>query len=379
MTGPPHISGVGAVTGYGWDAAALWAGVTSGVSAGREQDVDGEELLVARVPDRPLGDAVTRLEAALLGAVDEATTDARARGWGAAGRLGVVHCTGIGDIALARDGYFRDARMRPSTFPHVLHTTAASLVAMRLGATGPNVVVNGACASANIAVLLARSWIDQGWCDDVIVTAAEFCVIREVLHGFRQLQVLVARGDPLEQCVPFNDEGRGFFLGEAAVAFVVGGPTPRPYVRVLGGSHNHDAHHIAAIDADAVQVVRCFTDALADGDVAPAGVAYVNAHGSATKLNDLVEHKAARATVPAARIYGTKHLTGHCMAASGAVELAVAALTYDRDVVPGLPARPGLREGVVAGGEPRAPGATACSAIGIGGYNSVLLIDEPQG
>ncbi|HEY8544018.1 MAG TPA: beta-ketoacyl synthase N-terminal-like domain-containing protein, partial [Acidimicrobiales bacterium] len=244
---------MGAVTGYGWGYPALRDGVATGRTAARAREIDGLDVLAAIVPPpgAELGDRLpelSRYEQAAVHAVDEAVDDARVRGWAPGPTVGVVFCTGIGDIRTVRDGYFRDgARPLPSTFPHLLHTAPGSVLAQRHGWTGPNVVLNAACSSGNAALQLAAGWLAAGVASDVVVAGAEFCVIAEIVAGFRRMRVLAGPGAPLSECRPFQEGSRRFFLGEAAVALVLsrrGLDAPR--ATYLGGASTHDAHHLVA-------------------------------------------------------------------------------------------------------------------------------------
>jgi 3-oxoacyl-[acyl-carrier-protein] synthase II len=119
---------------------------------------------------------------------------------------------------------------------------------------------------------------------------------------------------------------------------------------------------------------------MADAGVGPDEITYINAHGSGTVLNDTVEAGVADALFPTStRIYSTKMLTGHGLGAGGALETAIAALTYERDEIPApalvATAHPRVLDGVT----PRAPGPTLKSSIGMGGYNAALVIDRLEG
>lgn len=228
MTRPVPIVGVGAVTGYGWGFDALAKGLRSGESSARRQTVDRLDVVASVIPDDDgVADAlgveglVGRYEHAALHAVDDALADARDRGWRPGGCVGVVFCTGIGDIRTIRDEYFRDTRPRPSVFSHMLHTAPGSLLARHHGWTGPNLVLNAACSSGNAALQLAQAWLVSGVATDVIVAGAEMCLIAEIITGFRRMRVLLAEDAPLSDCRPFQEGSRRFFLGEAAVAMVL--------------------------------------------------------------------------------------------------------------------------------------------------------------
>lgn len=384
------IAGIGAVTGYGWGFAALRDGVAGGRSAARAQVVDGLDVVAATVPDHlgtgdhpgdgdGHGEGLSRYEEAALFAVADALADAQDRGWEAGGTVGVVFCTGIGDIRTVRDGYFRDSRPLPSAFPHMLHTSPGSLLSQRYGWTGPNLVVNAACSSGNAALQLAEQWLAAGVATDVVVAGAEFCVIAEIVTGFRRMRVLVGDGASASDCRPFQEGSRRFFLGEAAVALVVTGEADRPRATYLGGAATHDAFHLVAPAPDGVQLERCYRAALADADVDAGDIALVKAHGSGTPLNDQVEAALLdRLFPPATQVCSYKPLVGHCMALASLAELAGLVAGYEIDRLPAHvtddPAHPRLAD---AGPPPDGP--VLCGSVGLGGANTAAVFDIPRG
>jgi 3-oxoacyl-[acyl-carrier-protein] synthase II len=376
-----QIAGVGAVTGYGWGFDRLAAGVRSGRSAGRPQVVDGLDVVAATVPPPPGPDdrATTRYEQAALFAVDDALADARARGWEPGPMVGVVFCTGIGDIRSMRDNYFRDAQPRPSAFARLLHTSVGSMLGQAHGWTGPNLVVNAACSSGNAALEVARSWLVAGTVSDVVVAGAEFCLIAEIVTGFRRMRVLLADGTPMTECRPFQQGSRRFFLGETAVGMVLTGDVDRPRATYLGGAATHDAFHLVAPEPDGVQLERCHRDALAAAGVKAEDVGLVKAHGSGTPHNDTVEAAVLdRVFPPATRVCSYKPLIGHCMAMASLAELAALMAGYE---VGSLPARVTDDEADprLADGDPPPPGPVLCASVGLGGANTVAVLDLPEG
>jgi 3-oxoacyl-[acyl-carrier-protein] synthase II len=384
------IAGLGAVTGYGWGFPSLRTGVADGRSAARAQAVDGLDVLAATVPppDGSLGDEVltdevltdlSRYEQAALFAVAEALDDARARGWRSGPTVGVVFCTGIGDIRTMRDSYFRDARPLPSTFPHMLHTSPGSLLSQRYGWTGPNLVLNAACSSGNAAIHLAAGWLASGVASDVVVAGAEFCVIAEIVNGFRRMRVLVGDGAPASDCRPFQDGSRRFFLGEAAAAVVMSREVAAPRAGYLGGATTHDAFHLVAPAPDGAQLERCYREALADAGVEPGDVGLVKAHGSGTPHNDQVEAGLVDRVFPAStRLCSYKPLVGHCMALASLAELAGVLAGYEVGALPrhvtGDPSHPRL-----ADGDPPPEGLVLCGSVGLGGANTAAVFDIPRG
>lgn len=192
--------------------------------------------------------------------------------------------------------------------------------------------------------------------------------------------MLALDGEPEQACRPFQEGSQGFIAGEASAAVVVtAGRGDGAYAQVLGGALTHDAFHPIAIKPDGIQVAAAWSSAIEEAGLEPDDIAYVNAHGSGTTLNDTVEAGVADALFPpTTELYSTKMLTGHGLGAGGALETAIAALAYERGEIPAAPlvakAHPRALDGVTR----RRPGPTLKSSIGMGGYNAALVLDEPR-
>jgi 3-oxoacyl-[acyl-carrier-protein] synthase II len=377
---PVAIVGLGAVTGYGWGLGELWKGLMSGKSAAHQVRFDDFVGLAATVPEGgDQADSITLFGRALYGSGREAVSDARARGWEPGARVGFVLCTSLGEVQGWRDLYFKHGgRMRRRHYLQLLPSTAPSMFMAEFGFTGPSMNLGAACASGAVGVILARQWILSGFATDVVVSGTDLSVTPENAWNFDALKVLAGEGEPEQACRPFQEGSQGFIAGEASTAVVVTGqPEVAGYARVLGGGLTHDAFHPIAIKPDGLQVAAAWSQAMEEAHLGPNDIVYVNAHGSGTVLNDTVEAGVADALFPErTKLYSTKMLTGHGLGAGGALETAVAALTYETGEIPApplvAPAHPRVLDGVT----PRAPGPTLKSSIGMGGYNAALVIDE---
>jgi 3-oxoacyl-[acyl-carrier-protein] synthase II len=374
---------MGAVTGYGWGVEHLWNGLISGKSSAEPIEFEEFRGLAAMIPDGgDEEDSITLFGRALYGSGREAVEDARARGWQPGDRVGLILCSSLGEAQGWRELYFeRDRRMRRRHFLQLLPSTAPSMLMAEYGFTGPSMNVGAACASGALGILIAHQWLATGFASDVVVSGTDLSVTPETAWHFRELGVVALEGSPEQACRPFQEGSQGFIAGEAsATVILTRAPEARPYVHVLGGGYTHDAFHPIAIKPDGVQVARAWSDALADAGVTVDDIAYVNAHGSGTLLNDTVEagvadHLLAERT----RLYSTKMLTGHGLGAGGTLETAIAGLTYEVGEIPApalvATAHPRALDGIT----PRAPGATLKSSIGMGGYNCALVLDKLDG
>jgi 3-oxoacyl-[acyl-carrier-protein] synthase II len=380
-TGSVDIVGLGAVTGYGWGVTALWDGLRSGRSSARQIEFDEFKGLAAMIPDGgDPEDSITLFGRTLYSSGREAIADARSRGWEPGERVGLLLCTSLGEVQGWRELYFEHhGRMRRRHYLQLLPSTAPSMLMAEHGFTGPSMNVGAACASGALGVLLARQWILSGFATDVLVSGTDLSVTPENAWNFEALGVLALDGEPEQACRPFQEGSQGFIAGEASAALIVtGSGRARPYSRVLGGALTHDAFHPIAIKPDGIQVAAAWSSAVAEAGFEPADIAYVNAHGSGTTLNDTVEAGVADALFPpTTQLYSTKMLTGHGLGAGGAMETAIAALAYERGEIPAAPlvatAHPRALDGVT----PRRPGPTLKSSIGMGGYNAAIVLDGP--
>ncbi len=257
----------------------------------------------------------------------------------------------------------------------LMPSTPMSTFMREFGFHGPAMNVSAMCASGNAGLLTAKAWLDAGVVDDVVFVASDLSATPENVAHFERLGVTITDTEPLAACRPFQEGSRGFIMGEASVAMVLSRECSAPYARVLGGAMSHDAHHVTSIDPALTEVSRCFREALENSGVRGSQVRYLNAHGPGTEQCDRAEVEVCdRLLSGDTALYSVKPLVGHCQGAASAVEVAVAALGYDRRLIPAAPK--------VAPGHPRLldgptevdSGLTLKSSIGMGGHNSAVVL-----
>ncbi|HEX5407868.1 MAG TPA: beta-ketoacyl synthase N-terminal-like domain-containing protein [Pseudonocardiaceae bacterium] len=375
------IAGIGAVTAYGWGREPMWDGLISGRPAaaltngyGRNADEPGWVALVSDRGDPT--DGPGRFAQAMRAAVREAITDAGSRGWLPGRRVGLLHATVLGEVDLWRDFYLvRHGQTSRREYLALMPSTAMSSLMREYGFHGPVMNVSAMCASGNAGMLTAKSWLDADIVDDVVLVATDVSATRENVRNFANLGVVITDAEPLAACRPFQQGSRGFIMGEASVAFVLSRTAPRPYAHALGGAMTHDAFHAISIDPEPIQVRRCFQEAFVNAQVPASEVRYLNAHGPGTRQCDTTEASMLETLLPPdARVYSVKPLTGHCQSAAAAVELAVAALGYDRGCIPAPPTVAAGHPRLLDGPTPVTGGLTVKSSLGMGGHNAVVII-----
>ncbi|MHA6799880.1 beta-ketoacyl synthase N-terminal-like domain-containing protein [Bounagaea algeriensis] len=382
-TQPCGITGIGAVTGYGWGTAPLWNGLRSGVPAAcPHPDLDAGthgDVWAATVPDGGSpADGRGRFQRAMRAAAREAIHDARTRGWQPRGTVGLLHAVVLGEVDLWRDFYLTDNGHLPvRDYLSLMPSTPVSTLMQEFDFHGPAMNVGAMCASGNAGLLTAKAWLDAGLVDDVLLIASDLSITPENVAHFRRLGVAVTDTEPLQACRPFQEESRGFVMGEASVGMVLSQRATNPYLHVRGGAMTHDAHHVTSIDPSGGEITRCFTEALDNAGTDPSRVRYLNAHGPGTAQCDRTEAAIADELLPNAELYSVKPLVGHCQGAASAVEVAATALGHDCGVLPApRPVAPGHPR-LLAGPTAAQPGTTVKSAIGMGGHNSVVVLDTP--
>ncbi|OZC59550.1 3-oxoacyl-ACP synthase [Rhodococcus sp. 06-470-2] len=375
------ITGIGALSGYGWGASALWDGLFTGKAAAtlhHDQTRPGHNpVWLAKVPDGgDENDGSSRFGRALRGAAREAVEDALARGWQPGRRVGLIHAVVLGEVDEWRNFYLRDGgERRVRDYLTLMPSTPVSLLMQEYGFHGPAMNVSAMCASSNAGLLTAKMWLDTAFVDDVVFVATDLSLTPENIDHFVKLGVGVVDVEPQEGCRPFQEGSRGFGMGEAATAFVLSTRSSASYARVLGGSMTHDAFHATSIDPALTQVRDCFEQALADADVTAEQVRYLNAHGPGTAQCDAAETTMLETVLDShAQVYSVKPLTGHCQGAASAIETISAVMGFERGLVPAAPqvsdAHPLLLDGFTAA----EPGLTVKSSLGMGGHNSVVVL-----
>jgi 3-oxoacyl-[acyl-carrier-protein] synthase-1 len=243
-----------------------------------------------------------------------------------------------------------------SRFPDDYHYTqqemgnAAVFVQRELGLRGPAHVVSTACSSGAKALASGARLLRAGLADAVIAGGVD-ALSAFTLAGFSALESVSP-----SRCLPLSAHRAGINLGEGAALFLMT-REPGP-VRLSGWGETSDAHHMSAPDPKGRGAADAMRQALARAGLAPEAVDYVNLHGTATPQNDAMESRAvAEVLGTAVPVSSTKPLTGHALAAAGAIEAAFAWLTLTDNPHGRLP--PHLWDGAR---DPALPGLTLAEA-----------------
>ena len=380
------VTGLGAVTCCGVGVDALWDGLLSpSVVGGEVRGFDAAEFFgpkEVRQLDRFAQFSIAAADMAVQSADDLAIDPAKA---------GVIFATGVGGLESLADQVHvfqtkGPARVSPRLVPMMMANAGAAGISMRLGWRGPSEVICTACAAGTHAVAAAARLVATGRCDVAIGGGSEASMVPVAMAAFGNMTALSSSGNSR----PFDARRDGFVMTEGAAALVLEdwdravarGATI--YAEVAGGASTADAHHITAPAPDGSGAVACMELALADAGISPADVGHINAHGTSTPLNDLSEARAITKVFgePGPLVTSTKGVTGHGLAAAGAIEAVAAVLTIHHATIPPTAGYeepdPEITIQVVHG-EPRPwePSAVLSNSFGFGGHNGCLVFLPP--
>ena len=311
-------------------------------------------------------------------------------------RVAVVLGNGIGGIEIFEESHKKllesgPSRMLPMTVPMMIGNEAAGNIAIHFGIKGPSITTVTACASGSDALGNALDMIRSGRADVVITGGTEGAITEFAVGGFCMLKALsTAYNDtPQKACRPFDSARDGFIIGEGAGVVVLESEEHAKkrgaeiLVELAGYGASSDAYHITAPEPSGDGGARAISLAIKDAGIAPEGVAYYNAHGTSTQMNDPIEtsmiKKAFGAHAYKMKVSSTKSMTGHLIAAAGAVEAIVCALAIrdgffpptinldkpdeacDLDYVPNV----GVKGTI---------DAAASGSLGFGGHNACVVL-----
>jgi 3-oxoacyl-[acyl-carrier-protein] synthase II len=332
---------------------------------------------------------VDRVSQLAVAAADLAMRDAGALGDVAPERLGVFVGCGMGGAAALDAAYRGGARVPPLTIPAFMPNAPASHVAMRQRAQGTVLTYSMACASSAVAIAEAAKAVQAGDVDLAIAGGSEALIVPGVVLAWQAMQTLAgfAPGAAATAVRPFASDRSGFALGEGAAFVVLESEArarhrgARRYATLAGWGLSTDATHLTKPDAPGQ--ARALRAALQRAGMAPRDVGYCNAHGTATRIGDVVERDALAAVwgddLEGLRVSSTKALHGHLLGAAGALEAVITVLAlHHRRLPPNAHCDvvdPACRMNLVLEADASAPGLEAAisNSFAFGGSNSVLL------
>lgn len=265
-------------------------------------------------------------------------------------RFAVQFGTGIGGISTFETEHTKllekgPRRVSSLFIPMMIGNMAAGMIAIRhdcRGSAQPSVT---ACASGSNAIGEAMRLIRHGYADAVITGGAEAAICPSAIAGFSNMQALSVSENPDEASLPFDKRRGGFVIGEGAAALVLEeyehakARGAKIYGEICGYGVSCDAYHITAPHPEARGGAQAMIDAMKEAGYTMNDIVYINAHGTGTPMNDLIETAAIKKALgeekaKEAYISSTKSMMGHTLGAAGAIEAMACLLTLNEGVIP---------------------------------------------
>lgn len=407
------VTGVGLVTPLGTGVDKTWSGLCDGKSgiapitrfdasefavqiAAEVKDFQAEEFIekkLAKHLDLFVQYAIASADMALDDAGFAVTDDN-------ATRVGVITGCGLGGLPTI-EKYHKVAldrglkRITPFFIPMVIPNMGAGQISIVQKAKGPNMSVSTACAAGTHAVGEAFNMVRNGICDVAITGGSESTICPLAVGGFNSMKALSKRNDEPERASrPFDRDRDGFIIAEGAGILLLEelehakARGAKIYAEMAGYGLSGDGYHMAAPPEDGDGAIRCMQMALDVAGMNVDGIDYINAHGTSTPLNDVVETRAMKKVFGShatdLAISSTKSMTGHMLGGAGGIESVFTALSIHHQVAPPtvnlenpddectLDYIPGeAREMTIR--------AAMSNSFGFGGTNAVIIMKKFEG
>ena len=360
------VTGLGLVTPVGITTDETWQALLAGVSGVTTLD----DPLLAEYPVRIAGCVTNEQEAlnAILSPREQDRTDrfihlammAASQAMAHANlstvptelheQAGVYLGVSVGGVRTIVDAVNECARsgvrrVSPFLIPKLINNEGASAISIRWGLKGPVLSVSSACSSGSDAIGQAYQSIMSGQTNMMVAGGAESAITPVTVGGFGNMRALANwQGDPTEASRPFDKKRCGFVLAEGAGILVLeelqtAQARNAPIIaELVGYGCTADAYHTTALHPDGEGGQRAMHSALRQAGITPDQVAYINAHGTSTRMNDAVESHIIKQVLGAdaykAVISSTKSMMGHTLGAAGGIEAAVAVLALQNQIAP---------------------------------------------
>ena len=267
-------------------------------------------------------------------------------------RVGVIYGVGIGGIKTFEEeaSYYalnkeKGPRFSPFFIPKMIADIAAGQISIHFGFHGPNFTTTSACASSTNALADAFNLLRLGKADVIVAGGAEAAICECGVGGFNAMKALSTRNDdPTHASRPFSASRDGFVMGEGAGCLILEelehakARGARIYAEMVGEGESADAYHLTASHPAGLGAKLVMEAALADAQMQPEDIDYINVHGTSTHVGDISEAKAIKELFGEhaykLNISSTKSMTGHLLGAAGAVEALACVKAVSEDIVP---------------------------------------------
>ena len=354
------ITGMGVISPVGNTCEQFFGNLAAGKSGVRRLSTDFDKRLSVRIgaeADFKPEDYFPKKAARALDRFSQFAVVAASEAWKNSGlvlteeekkRAGVSLGTGMGGARTLEECYAQvfqqnARRVNPLTVIMVMNNAAASHLSMEYGLRGPCLTYSTACSSSSIAIGEAYRQIKHGYTDIMLAGGSESLLTFGIFMSWESIGTLALEAeDPSTSCRPFSKDRTGFVLGEGAAVIVLESREralkrgARIYGELAGYGSTADANHITKPNLEGP--AASMEMAMAEAGLKPDDIDYINAHGTATVANDVIETQAIK------RVFGdraykipissTKSMHGHLLGAAGAVELVASILALKSGTVP---------------------------------------------
>jgi len=356
------ITGLGAVTSVGNNVKDTWEAIKAGKNgidyitlfdtsnmkvkiAGEVKNLNPEDFLDKRDAKRLDRAIIFGLIAAQEAYLQAGLDKARINPY----RFGTFMASGIGGLGTINDesrkAYEKGAdRVSPFFIPNAIINLIGGHIAIKYQAKGPSLPVVTACSASTNAIGEAFRYIRDGYIDVAFAGGSEAAINELGVGGFTSMKALNMDNDINAASIPFDKRRSGFVMAEGAGVLIIEEleHAKKRGAEILGEIVGYgttcDAYHITAPDESAEGITSCLLQALADANIKPEHIDYINAHGTSTPYNDRLEtlgiKKAFGEHAYHVNISSTKSMTGHALGAVGAIEAVICVKAVQDDLVP---------------------------------------------
>ncbi|MFC0267837.1 beta-ketoacyl-[acyl-carrier-protein] synthase family protein [Kushneria aurantia] len=308
-------------------------------------------------------------------------------------KIGIVVGNSLAGISTLEKIINKESEVGPASVSasYILSTMtnmASANISVHLGITGPSYFLSTACASGADAIGRGKRMIESGECDTVIVGGSEAPITKNVVTAFAKLGALSRNNIGEGSIRPFDKERNGFVISEGAGFLVLEHESQAQkrkaniHARLLGYGSSSDAYHMTTPTPSGKGLTQAVEKALSDANIESIEIGYINAHGTATSLNDRLENTVYGdifgLTTP---VTSTKGVTGHPLAASGAIEAIASIQSLKTNTIPGTAGLNIIDDDIKINvnretTKPLNSLLVMSSSIGFGGQNSVLIFEK---
>ncbi|HHW95526.1 MAG TPA: beta-ketoacyl-ACP synthase II [Mogibacterium sp.] len=356
------VTGIGAITPLGNNVAETWEGMKNGKNGIGPITLFDTEKFKAKLGAEVKGfdpqeyleiNEVLRTDRYAqfaVAAAQQAVEESGVQGSVEPERFGVIFGTGIGGISTFEVEHTKlmergPRRVSPLFVPMMIGNMAAGMIAIKHDCRNSAIPAVTACASGSNAIGEALRLVRHGYADAVITGGSEAAIVPSAIAGFVNMQALSVSENPDEASLPFDKRRGGFVIGEGAVAFILEeyehakARGAKIYGEVCGYGSTCDAYHVTAPHPEARGAAQAMLEAMREAGYTESDVVYVNAHGTGTPMNDVIETEAIKKALGVEKakesyVSSTKSMTGHMLGGAGAIEALACIFALNEGVIP---------------------------------------------